>query len=137
MNNWKTLKSPDKLFIGRELGWRNLSDREKRRYPRLSATFVVSYKIKSIPNDFDLSQTKNVGQGGMMLTTNKKFATGTQLAIIIKFPFVRERIEVLATVVDSKEIAKDVLYETRISFADLDKKFFRELGKFIGERSGK
>ena len=111
--------------------------KERRRYPRLSATFVVSYKIKSIPDGFDLSQTKNVGQGGVMLTTNKRFAPGTQLAIMIKFPFVPERIEVSATVVDSKEIAKDVLYETRISFADLDRKFFQELGEFIGERLGK
>ncbi len=112
-------------------------DKERRKYPRLSATFVVSYKIKKIPNDYDLSQTKNVGQGGVLLTTNRKFATGTQLALMIKFPFVPQRIEVLATVVDSKEIAKDVLYETRFAFADLDKKFFQELGEFIGERLGK
>lgn len=128
---------PDEFLIGRGEWMEKSFGRERRRYPRLRATFVVSYKVKSIPNGFDLSQTKNVGQGGVMLTTNKKFATGTQLSIMIKFPFVQERIEVLATVVDSKEIAKNILYETRISFADLDKKFFRELGEFIGERLGK
>ncbi len=110
--------------------------KERRRYPRLSANFVVSYKIKTIPNDYDFSQTKNVGQGGVLLTTNRKFAAGTQLALMVKFPFVPQRIEVLATVVDSKEIAKNVIYETRLSFADLNKKFFQELGEFIEERLG-
>jgi hypothetical protein len=111
--------------------------RERRRYPRLSANFVVSYKIKNIPNDYDLSQTKNVGQGGVLFTTNQKFTKGTQLAIMVKFPFVPQRIEILGTVVDSKEIAKGILYETRLSFVDLNKKFFQELGEFIGERLGK
>ena len=110
---------------------------ERRKYPRLSANFVISYKIVNIPEGYDLSQSKNVGQGGVLLTTNKKFAIGTRLALKIKFPFVPHRIEVLATVVDSKEIAKDVLYETRLSFADLNKQFFQELGQFIEHRLGK
>jgi hypothetical protein len=111
--------------------------RERRRYPRLSANFVISYKIVNIPNDYDLSQTKNVGQGGVLLTTNRKFSAGTQLALMVKFPFVLQRIEVLATVIDSKEIARNLLYETRLSFADLNKKFFQELGEFIEQRLSK
>ena len=111
--------------------------KERRRYPRLSANFVTSYKIKQTPNDFDLSQTKNVGQGGVLLTTNRQFIPGTLLILMVKFPFVLQRIEVSATVVDSKEVAKDVLYETRLAFAYLDKKFFQELGEFIGQRLGK
>jgi len=111
--------------------------KERRRYPRLSASFVVSYKIKKIPNDYDFSQTKNVGQGGVLLTTNRKFEIGTQLALMIKVPFVLQRIEVSATVVESKEIAKNLVYETRLAFSDINKKFFQELGGFIEERMGK
>jgi hypothetical protein len=111
--------------------------KERRRYPRLSANFVTSYKIKQIPNEFDLSQTKNVGQGGVLLTTNRKFTPGTLLTLMVKFPFVQQRLEVSAIVVDSKEVAKNLIYETRLSFSDLDKKFFQELGEFIGERLGK
>lgn len=111
--------------------------KERRKYPRLSANFVVSYKIKKIPDDFDLSQTKNVGQGGVLLTTNRKFEVGTQLALMVKFPFVNQRIEVSATVIDSNEIAKGLVFETRLAFSDLDNKFFQELGEFIGERLGK
>ena len=108
--------------------------KERRKFPRLSANFVVSYKIKRIPDYYDLSQTKNVGQGGMLLTTNQKFAPGTQLILTVKFPFVPQRIEIEATVVDSREVAKNMIYETRLSFIRLNKKFFQELGKFIEER---
>lgn len=112
------------------------SGKEKRRFPRLSANFMVSYKVKQIPENYDLSQTKNVGQGGVLLTTNRKFDPGTQLALTIKFPFVPQRIEIEATVVDSKEVAKNMIYETRLAFIRLNKKFFEELGKFIEERLG-
>jgi hypothetical protein len=110
------------------------SGEERRRFPRLNAQFVVSYKIKHIPDHYDLSQTKDVGQGGVLLTTNQKFVPGTILALTVKFPFVPQRIEIEATVVDSREVAKNVIYETRLSFLRLNKKFFEELGKFIEER---
>ncbi len=104
---------------------------ERRNYPRIKANFIVSYRNKYIPKDYDLSQTKNVSQGGLVLTTNKKFAPGTQLALTIKFPFVPQRVEVLGNVVDSKEIVKDNIYETRLSFVDLQDDIFAELGVFI------
>ena len=107
---------------------------ERRKFPRLSANFVVSYKIKKILDDYDFSQTKNIGQGGVLLTTNRKFETGTQLALLVKFPFLPQRLEILGTVVDSKEISKDLIYETRLAFSDTDKKFLKDLGTFIGKR---
>jgi hypothetical protein len=110
------------------------SGKERRRFPRLSANFMVSYKIKQIPENYDLSQTKNVGPGGMLLTTNQKFIPGTQLTLTVKFPFVPQRIEIEATVVGSREVAKNMIYETRLSFIRLNKKFFEELGQFIEER---
>jgi hypothetical protein len=92
---------------------------------------MVSYRIKHIPKDYDLSQTKNVSQGGLVLTTNQKFIPGAQLDLTIKFPFVLQRVDVLGNVVDSKEIVKDMIYETRLSFVNLQPGFFEELGVFI------
>ena len=107
---------------------------ERRRYPRLSANFFISYKIKKIPNDYDFSQTINIGQGGVLLTTNRQFEPGTQLALMVKLPFLPQRLEILATVVDSKEISRDLIYETRLAFSETDKKFIKDLGEFIGKR---
>ena len=112
------------------------SGKERRRFPRLSANFVVSYKIKQIPDHYDLSQTKDVGQGGVLLITNQEFAPGTQLTLMVKFSFVPKRIEIEATVVDSKEVAKNISYKTRLAFIRLNKTFFQELGQFIEEHLG-
>lgn len=106
---------------------------ERRKHSRMNANFIVSYRVRQVPDNYDLSQTKNVSQGGMMLTTNKKFEDGTCLAMTIRFPFVLQKIHVLAEVVDSKEVVRNLIYETRIRFLDLDEEFFRKMGEFISK----
>ncbi len=104
---------------------------ERRRYSRLKGNFIVSYRIKELPGNYDLSQTKDVNQGGMMLTTNQIFENGTCLMMIIRLPFVSKKIEVLGEVVSSKKVVRNLIYETRIKFLNLNKDFFKKLGKFI------
>lgn len=108
---------------------------EKRKHARIESNFVVSYKVKKFPDGYDLTQTKTVSQGGLLLTTNKKFGAGTILAVTIRFPFITARIELTGRIVGSKEVVKDLIYNTRIEFIDLDEKFFQELGQFIEKRS--
>lgn len=93
---------------------------EKRRGPRISRNFVVSYRIYGEPDNIDISQTKNVGEGGMLLTTNRLFDSGTILAIEIKLPFVPTPIRLLGKILESKEIAKNLIYETRLTFTYMD-----------------
>ncbi|MCM8787014.1 MAG: PilZ domain-containing protein [Candidatus Omnitrophica bacterium] len=104
---------------------------ERRKYPRLNANFVVSYRIKEVPDNFDISQTKNVSGGGILLTTNRKFEKGTLLTLNIRFPFLADRIEVTGEIVDSKEIVRDLIYETRIKFLDLDPDVLKKLQDFV------
>lgn len=104
---------------------------ERRKYARINVNFVVSYRIKQAQGDFDLSQTKNMSQGGMLLTTNKEFSLGTHLAMFIRFPLIPHKIEVTGVVVGCKQIVRDIIYETRIQFLDLDQEFFVKLGEFI------
>ena len=106
---------------------------ERRQRKRVDASFVVSYRVKEGPKDFDLSNTKNVSQAGMLLTTNKAFTQGTYLAMLIRFPLVPQKIKVTGEVVNSKEIIKNLIYETRIKFLNLDEDFFIKLGEFIKE----
>ena len=104
---------------------------EKRKHSRMNINFVVSYRIKEKDENFDLSQTKNISQGGMLLTTNKIFDKDTLLSMIMRFPLIPHKIEVTGVVVDSKEIVRDLIYETRLQFIDLDEDFFTKLGQFI------
>ena len=106
---------------------------ERRKDPRLTVNFIVSYRIEKSAESFDLSQTKNLSQGGMLLTTNKAFDIGTRLAMILRFPLVPQKIEMTGIVIESKEVVRDIIYETRIHFLDLDKDFFYKLGEFIKE----
>ena len=69
----------------------------------------------------------------MLLTTNKQFELGTNLAMIIRFPLIPQKIQVTGIVVESKEVVRNIIYETRIQFMDLDEEFFYKLGDFIKE----
>ena len=104
---------------------------ERREDPRVEANFVVSYKIEEMPDGYDLSQTRNVSRGGILITSNRKFDTGTLLTLNMRIPFVPQRVKLQGEVIDSKEKVRDLIYETRISFVDLDERFFVKLGEFI------
>lgn len=107
---------------------------ERRKFARLSANFVISYRVAKNRGDFDLSLTKNISQGGILLTTNRVFDIGTTLAMTIRLPFIKQKIEVLGVVVDSKVVVRDLIYETRVKFVDFDHtEFFKALGDFIKE----
>ena len=103
----------------------------KREHLRMKANYIVSYRFKKMSGDHDLSQTKNVSQGGMLITTNEEFAKGAILSMKIRFPITPQKLSVTGQVVESKTIVRDLIYETRIRFMDLDEIFFKKLGEFI------
>ncbi|MCF7887369.1 MAG: PilZ domain-containing protein [Candidatus Omnitrophica bacterium] len=107
---------------------------ERRKHPRLNANFIVSYRITEPPSDFDLSQTKDVSQGGLFLTTNRSFDRGTLLAMTIRFPFAPEKLKLTGQVVTSYEKVKGLLYETHIRFENSDEEFLKNIGNFIKKR---
>ena len=110
---------------------------ERRKHKRIDASFIVSYRIKQEINNSDLSQTKNVSEGGMLLTTNRKFDKGTHLEMIIRFPFLPKRINIEGEVVDSKEVVRNVIYETRIKFFGLEEAIISSLSDFVKKHSQK
>lgn len=95
---------------------------ERRKQPRVAGKFVVSYRVKADVDNYDISQTRNLCLGGMLLTTNRHFAYGTILAIDIRLPFFIDAIKFTGTVLESKEVVKDLIYDTRIQFLEIDPK---------------
>ncbi len=104
---------------------------ERRKYPRATSRFVVSYRIYENMDAIDISQTKNVSLGGMLLTTNRQFEKGVVLAIQIRLPFVFEPINMLGKVIESKEVVKDLIYDTRLTFLELDERVKKNLGTAV------
>jgi hypothetical protein len=100
----------------------NYTGPEKRRHPRVKARFIVSYRILDEVDNVDISQTKNLSLGGMLLTTNKQFSIDTNLALEIRLPFDPNPIMIIAKVLDSREISKDLIYDTRLIFLAVDER---------------
>jgi hypothetical protein len=109
--------------------------RDRRKKPRTDANFVISYHLQREDANYDLTQTKNVSQGGMLLTTNRKFEKGTRLDMTMQFPFLDDKIKVVGEVVGSKEVLKDLIYETRLMFYDLKGQYSKKLDNFVKEHS--
>ena len=95
---------------------------EKRKYPRANGRFIVSYRVIPSNSNNDISQTKNLSLGGMLLTTNCQFPIGTKLALEIRLPFDPDPIMIIANVLQSIEISKGVIYDTRLGFLAVDEK---------------
>lgn len=95
---------------------------ERRRNPRVSGRFIVSYRILEESDNVDITQTKNISMGGMLLTTNRRFDPGTNLAIEIRLPFDPNPIMLIAKVLESHEITKELIYDTRMQFLAVDEK---------------
>ncbi len=100
---------------------------ERRRYVRINASFVLSY-IDVTPelSKNDITQTRNISLGGILITTDKQIAVGTVLKLKLKIPAAPTDVEVKVEVVDSKEKVKDLLYETRgrfLALKDEDKNY--------------
>lgn len=93
---------------------------ERRKFPRITSRFIVSYRILEDIDNADISQTKNFSLGGMLLTTNRKFEPGTNLAVEIRLPFDPNPIMLIARVVESKEVTQDLIYDTRLAFLAID-----------------
>ena len=94
---------------------------EKRQYVRLSKHYIVSYHVKDDPGtSYDLTQLKNISEGGICFVTTKSFVPGTSLVLRIKTPFMTESTHLEGETLESKEKLKDLIYETRLKFTNLD-----------------
>jgi len=110
---------------------------ERRRFPRISGRFIVSYRIVEENDNVDISQTKNISLGGMLLTTNRQFDSGTNLALEIRLPFDPYPIMLVAKVLESREITKNLIYDTRLMFLSVDERHKKVINETVDYYSKK
>ena len=104
---------------------------ERRAHPRTETNLVVSYRGRGAGSSYDISQSKNLSQGGMLLTTNRAFTGGALLTMTLRLPHMPDAIEVVGRVVLSKEIVRELIYDTHVQFARLDDRARKQLGDFV------
>lgn len=105
---------------------------ERRKAPRIGARFIVSYRVVEEAHNVDVSQTKNLSLGGMLLTTNRYFPPGTNLALEIRLPFDPNPIIIVGRVIQSREVTKDLIYDTHLAFLTIDKKHKDIINQTVG-----
>ena len=104
---------------------------ERRKYPRIDGRFVVSYRLLDEENNVDVTQTKNLSIGGLLFTTNRPFEVGSNIALEIRLPYDRRPIMLIGKVVDSREITKNLIYDTRMKFIATDKRHIKTLSQTV------
>ncbi|MCX5713788.1 MAG: PilZ domain-containing protein [Candidatus Omnitrophica bacterium] len=104
---------------------------ERRTDPRVNGRFIVSYRVLEEDESIDITQTKNLSLGGMLLTTNRHFVSGTNLALEIRLPFDPNPIMLIAKVIDSQEITKNLIYDTRLSFLAIDERHKKAISQTV------
>ena len=95
---------------------------ERRRTSRAQGRFVVTYRVLEEEDKVDITQTKNIGMGGMLLTTNRQFPIGAKLALEIRLPLDPNPIMLIGSVIASKEVVRNLIYDTRLAFLAVDGK---------------
>ena len=107
---------------------------ERRRFVRIGANFVVSYRDASSKEaKSDISQTRNISTGGLLFTTDKQFKKDSILILRLRLPDAAEYINVKVKVIASKQKAKGILYETRVHFIgirDDDREAIRKIVEY-------
>jgi hypothetical protein len=111
---------------------KNYDGSERRKFPRVNGRFIVSYRIIPANSNSDITQTKNLSLGGMLLTTNCQFPIGTNLALEIRLPFDPDAIMIIAKVLESKEVVKGIIYDTRLIFLAVDEKHSKVISETVG-----
>lgn len=109
----------------------NYSGPERRKFPRIDGRFIISYHVLEEADNIDITQTKNVSLGGLLLTTNRQFNNGTNLALEIRLPFDPEPLVLTGVVIESKEITKNLIYDTRLYVMDVDEKHKKAITRTI------
>lgn len=97
----------------------NSQGTEKRKYPRVNCRFTVAYHTLEDAAT-DLTQLKNMSIGGVLLTTSKPFEKGKKLILKIRLPSQPTPVVLSGQVIESRQMSKGLIYETRLQFQEID-----------------
>jgi hypothetical protein len=105
---------------------------ERRRFKRISRSYIVSYApIRSEELKFDISQTKNLSEEGLLFISDRKFEKDVVLKIKLRLPEFSDYVIVQAQVIDSIQRVKGVMYETRARFIEAEQKVKESIRRLV------
>jgi hypothetical protein len=96
---------------------------ERRKFKRIDGSYIVSYSpmegetIKS-----DISQTKNLSEGGLLFISDREFEKDSMLKVKLRLPEFSDYVVVKMKVIASKKVAKGMMYDIRAQFIEVEQK---------------
>lgn len=94
---------------------------ERRAHRRVKKHFLLRYFTVEKPEEkIDLTQMKNISHGGMCFITAQEFPVGTKMGVELNTPFLTDVTHLTGIVRGSVEKTRDLIYETRLEFDDLN-----------------
>ncbi len=95
---------------------------ERRKEVRIPGSFVAYYTVPEDMHSVNMSLIKNISLRGILLNIDKKLSLDTEIILSIRLPSDLNPVVLMGKVRDSREVLKDMVYETRIEFINLDDK---------------
>lgn len=100
----------------------NSSD-DRRKHPRVTKHFLITYYDEKVTDSQrNVSQLKNISQGGVCFSSCAAYPKDTRLKILIKTPYLAETLSAVGIVVDCIEKVPNVIYEIHIRLESLNEK---------------
>ncbi len=94
---------------------------DRRRYLRLKVYHLVKYRVISDrPSRYLLASIKDIGAGGICLSTQEPLPVSTNLELQINFPDTEKPIFTLGRTVWVKKIAKMNSYDIGVEFISIE-----------------
>lgn len=109
-------------------------DVNKRKNPRIDKKYCVKYHVKDAPQQkWDISQIKDISQGGVRFWASSMLLKGVVLAVELHVPYVEHGTALEAMVVGCEEKVKGLIYEVRLKFINVTSQA-KEILTFIEKR---
>jgi len=107
------------------------SGAKKRQYVRLDRSVMISYKKAGSSEEYDMTSTRDISKGGTFFYSHVNYPVGTELELLVNFPFRigKERVKVIAVVQNVRK--KEQLYGLGVAFIKIDETVLFELYSFI------
>lgn len=100
---------------------KNKNNDERRRYQRINKKFILSYFERSNPSQkFEITQLKNISLGGMCFIASRPLELSSNLQIELRTPYLSDRTHFDGKVLESHEKVRDMIYEIRTEFNELN-----------------
>lgn len=97
------------------------SIQERRQYKRFQKNFILKYfDLKTPKEKHEITQLKNISQGGLCFINSQKLNQNTRLGIELKTPYISTTTYLEGIILDTREKIPGILYETRLRFEKLD-----------------